>query len=64
MVSGQGGVEARNSGGEEGGDLAGALPGRQVFGGREFDGHFGIHEGVQTVRDVMTANGSESPVWE
>jgi hypothetical protein len=29
-----------------------------------FDGHFGIHEVVQTVTDTMTASGSEYPVLE
>ena len=41
-VSGQGRVKSRNGGRDEGCGLAGTLAARQVFGGRLFDGHFGI----------------------
>jgi hypothetical protein len=63
-VSGQGRVKARNGCRNQGCGLAGAFAGRQVFGGRMFDGHFGIHEVVQTVTDTMTASRSEYPVLE
>lgn len=52
-VFGQGRVQARNGCRDEGCDFSGALTARQVFGGRMFVGHFGIHEVVQTVRDTM-----------
>ncbi len=52
-LSGQGRLKSRDGGREEGCGFAGAIAARQVFGGRLFDGHFGIHEGVQTVRDTM-----------
>ncbi len=63
-VSGQGRVQARNGQSQDRCGLTGALAGRQVFGGRMFDGHFGIHEVVQTVTDTMTASESEYPVLE
>ena len=58
-VSGQGRVQARNGSRDEICGLARTLVARQVFGGRLFDGHFGIHEVVQTVRDGMT----DFPDW-
>lgn len=58
-----GGVEPRNGGGEYRGDLARTLAGREFGGEGEFDGHVGIHEGVQTVRDNMTAERSDLTVW-
>ena len=64
VVSGQGRVKSRNGQSQDRCGLSSALAGRQVFGGRMFDGHFGIHEVVQTVTDTMTASGSEYPVLE
>lgn len=63
-VSGQCRVQARNGSRDQGCGLTGAFAWRQVFGGRMFDGHFGIHEVVQTVTDTMTASRSEYPVLE
>lgn len=58
-VSGEGRVQAGNGGGNEDRRLSGACRWRQQVGGSEFDGHFGIHEVVQTVRDNMTAKWSD-----
>lgn len=58
-----GGVEPRNGGGEYRGDLARTLAGREFGGEGEFDGHVGIHEVVQTVRDNMTEERSDLTVW-
>lgn len=54
-LSRPGGVQPRDGGGDNRGGLAGTLARRQEFGRSSFDGHFGIHEGVQTVMDNMTA---------
>lgn len=53
-VFGNGGVQARDGGGQEGGGFPGTCGGRKQIGWSQFDGHFGIHEVVQTVRDNMT----------
>lgn len=58
-VSGHGRVEPGDGRGDEGGSLAGQLAGRQQIGGSTFDGHFGIHEVVQTVRDNMATEWSD-----
>lgn len=53
-----GGVQPRDGGGDNRGGLAGTLARRQEVGRSGFDGHFGIHEGVQTVMDNMTGKAS------
>jgi hypothetical protein len=53
-LSRPGGVQPRDGGGDNRGGLAGTLARRQEVGRSRFDGHFGIHERVQTVRDNMT----------
>lgn len=58
-VSGECRVQAGNGGGNEDHCLSRPRGGRQQIGGSQFDGHFGIHEIVQTVRDNMTAKWSD-----
>ena len=60
-----GGVEPCDGSSQHRGDLACPLARRQFLGGcqmlgeRTFDGHIGIHEGVQTVRDNMTDEAAD-----
>lgn len=51
-----GDIQSRNRRGDDGRCFAGTLSWRLEFGWCMFDGHFGIHEVVQTVRDNMTAS--------
>jgi hypothetical protein len=54
-LSRPGGVQPCNRGGDNRGSLTGTLARCQEVGRSSFDGHFGIHESVQTVMDNMTA---------
>jgi hypothetical protein len=63
-VSVQGRVQPGDGRGDEGGSFASPFAGRQQIGGSKFDGHFGVHEVVQTVRDNMAAEWSDWRVLE
>lgn len=59
-----GGMKAGYAQRDEGGRLAGALARRERIGGSVFDGHVGIREVVQTVRDGIAADRALRRIWE
>ena len=64
VLSRPGGMKAGYAQRDEGGHLAGALARRERIGRSVFDGHVGIREVVQTVRDGIAADRSLRRIWE
>jgi len=64
VLSRPGGMKAGYAQRDEAGHLAGALARRERSGRSMFDGHIGIREVVQTVRDNMTTKWSDALVVE